>query len=54
MFMTCSTSYCLVTLKDLWNVCIYVCLKKWVTVVFTQFFVSVINKDVAVQWFNRH
>jgi hypothetical protein len=22
--MTCSTSYCLVTLKDLWNVCMYV------------------------------
>jgi len=26
MFMTCSTSYCLVTLKDLWNACIYVCI----------------------------
>jgi hypothetical protein len=25
MFMTCSTSYCLVTLKDLWNVYMYVC-----------------------------
>jgi len=24
MFMTCSTSYCLVTLKDLWNVYMYV------------------------------
>jgi hypothetical protein len=23
--MTCSTSYCLVTLKDLWNACMYVC-----------------------------
>ena len=26
MFMTCSTSYCLVTLKDLWNVYMYVCM----------------------------
>ena len=24
MFMTCSTSYCLVTLKDLWNAYVYV------------------------------
>ena len=24
MFMTCSTSYCLVTLKDLWNAYMYV------------------------------
>ena len=26
MFMTCSTSYCLVTLKDLWNVYMYICM----------------------------
>jgi len=26
MFMTCSTSYCLVTLKDLWNAYVYVCM----------------------------
>jgi hypothetical protein len=26
MFMTCSTSYCLVNLKDLWNVYMYVCM----------------------------
>ena len=26
MFMTCSTSYCLVTLKDLWNEYMYVCM----------------------------
>ena len=26
MFMTSSTSYCLVTLKDLWNVYMYVCI----------------------------
>ena len=28
MFMTCSTSYCLVTLKDLWNVYMYVCMNE--------------------------
>ena len=26
MFMTCSTSYCLVTLKDLWNAYMYICM----------------------------
>ena len=26
MFMTCSTSYCLVTLKDLWNTYMYACM----------------------------
>jgi len=26
MFTTCSTSYCLVTLKDLWNAYVYVCM----------------------------
>ena len=26
MFMTCSTSYCLVTFKDIWNVYMYVCM----------------------------
>jgi len=26
MFITCSTSYCLVTLKGLWNACTYVCM----------------------------
>jgi hypothetical protein len=26
MFTTCSTSYCLVTLKDLWNANMYVCM----------------------------
>jgi len=26
MFMTCSTSYCLVTLKDLRNACVCVCM----------------------------
>jgi len=27
MFMTCSTSYCLVTLKNLWN--IYICMYRY-------------------------
>jgi len=32
MFMTCSTSHCLVTLKDLWNVYMYACIYKYYSI----------------------
>jgi len=46
MFMTCSTSYCLVTLKDPWNAYMYVCIRCyswWVLMCVYNFFLSSTN-----------